>query len=309
VRFTIFTEPQQGARYGDLLAVAQRAERLGFDGFFRSDHYLAMGDHFSGLPGPSDAWVTLSGLARDTSTIRLGTLVSPVTFRSPGVLAISVANVDDMSGGRVELGLGAGWFEAEHSAYAIDFPPLGERFTMLEEQLQIVTGLWSTPVGSRFEFAGKHHSVSDSPALPKPVQSPIPLIIGGGGARRTPMLAARHATEYNLPFQTIERYTEQVGRVKAACAEIGRDPDDIVYSVALVVCIGSDGSEIARRASAIGRDSDEMRANGLCGTPTEAVERLAQWRDAGVERVHLQTLDLTDLEHLDLIATEVIPHL
>jgi F420-dependent oxidoreductase-like protein len=309
VRFTIFTEPQQGARYGDLLAVAQRAERLGFDGFFRSDHYLSMGNHFSGLPGPSDAWVTLAGLARDTSTIRLGTLVSPVTFRAPGVLAIGVANVDDMSGGRVELGLGAGWYEAEHSAYAIDFPSLGERFTMLEEQLQIVTGLWSTPVGSRFEFTGRHHSVTDSPALPKPVQSPIPLIIGGGGARRTPMLAARHATEYNLPFQTIERYTKQVGRVKVACAEIGRDPDDIVYSVALVVCIGSDEAEVARRAAAIGRDPDEMRANGLCGTPAEAVERLAQWRDAGVERVHLQTLDLTDLEHLDLLATEVIPHL
>ena len=189
----IFTEPQQGATYDDLLAVARRAEELGFGAFFRSDHYLAMGDALEagGFPGPTDAWTTLAGLARDTSTIRLGTLVSPATFRHPGALAISVANVDQMSGGRVELGLGAGWYEQEHTAYGIPFPDVRERFDRLGEQLEIVTGLWSTATGQRFDFAGRHYVVADSPALPKPVQAGgIPIIVGGGGRNRTPALAA-----------------------------------------------------------------------------------------------------------------------
>src|SRR3954451_15474852 len=190
------TEPQMGATYDDLLAVARHAEDTGFDAFFRSDHYLSMaGD---GLPGPTDAWVSLAGLARETSRIRLGTLVSPVTFRLPGVLAISVAQVDAMSGGRAELGLGAGWFEAEHTAYGIPFPP--RRFDLFEEQLSIVTGLWSTPPGETFTFKGDQYELVDSPALPKPVQSPVPLIVGGGGRRRTPALAARYATEFNIGF-------------------------------------------------------------------------------------------------------------
>jgi len=167
MQLRIFTEPQQGARYSDLLAVARRAEQLGFDAFFRSDHYLKMGS-VDGQPGPSDAWTTLAGLARDTTRIRLGTLVNSATFRHPGVLAISVANVDDMSGGRVELGLGAGWFEAEHLAYGITFPEVRERFDVLEEQLAIIDGLWRTPTGRTFTFAGHHYSVVDSPALPKP---------------------------------------------------------------------------------------------------------------------------------------------
>ena len=168
----IFTEPQQGATYDTLLAVAQRTEALGFGAFFRSDHYLKMGD-VSGLPGPTDAWITLAGLARDTSTIRLGTLVSPVTFRSPGLLAISVAQVDQMSGGRVELGLGAGWYEAEHTAYGFDFPSTGARFDSLTDQLAIIDGMWSTPIGETFSYAGTAHSVVDSPGLPKPVQSAV----------------------------------------------------------------------------------------------------------------------------------------
>src|SRR5690242_19666714 len=177
----IFTEPQQGADYATLLLVAQATERLGFDAFFRSDHYLAIGG--SGLPGPTDAWITLAGLARETSRIRLGTLVSSATFRLPGVLAIQVAQVDQMSGGRIELGLGAGWFEAEHDAYAIPFPSNGERFDRLSEQLEIITGLWETPIGERYNFAGKHYSLTDSPALPKPVQQPIPVIVGGKGPK------------------------------------------------------------------------------------------------------------------------------
>ena len=179
----IFCEPQQGASYDQMLALARTAETEGFGAFFRSDHYLKMGD-VSGLPGPSDAWITLAGLARDTTSIRLGTMVTSATFRLPGPLAISVAEVDVMSSGRVELGLGAGWFEAEHSAYGIPFPPLGERFEKLEEQLSIITGLWETKSGDVFRFSGQHYSLADSPALPKPVQRPRPpIIIGGHGAK------------------------------------------------------------------------------------------------------------------------------
>jgi len=308
VKLRIFTEPQQGASYFDLLAVAQRAEKLGFDAFFRSDHYQRMGTHFDGMPGPSDAWITLAGIARETSTIRLGTLVNSSTFRNPGILAISIANVDSMSNGRVELGLGAGWYLDEHRSYGIPFPPLGERFERLSEQLAIVTGLWGTPVGGTFDFAGKHYEVANSPALPKPVQSPLPIIIGGGGPKKTPALAARYAAEFNMPFQAIERFAAQCDRVRGACEAINRDPGSLVYSSALVACVGRDEAEIARRAAAIGREVDELRQNGACGTPAEVIEKLRAWSAAGADRVYLQILDLSDLEHLDLIAAEVMPH-
>lgn len=303
----IFTEPQQGASYDQLLAVARRAETLGFDGFFRSDHYLKMGD-VSGLPGPTDAWVTLAGLARDTSTIRLGTLVTPVTFRHPGPLAISVAQVDDMSGGRVELGIGAGWYDAEHRAYAIPFPALGTRFRQLEEQLEIITGLWSTPEGSTFSFTGSAYSVVDSPALPKPAQRPRPpIIIGGGGQTKTPRLAARFADEFNLPFAPRSFFEAQCGRVRAACEAIGRDPQSLAYSAALVVCCGRDEAEVSRRAAAIGRAPDELRQNGAAGLPAEVIESIRAFTDAGASRIYLQVLDLADLDHLDLLAAEVMP--
>lgn len=298
---TIFTEPQQGATYDELLAVAQRAERLGFGGFFRSDHYLSMGDG-DGLPGPTDAWITLGGIARETTTIRLGTLVSSATFRLPGPLAISVAQVDQMSNGRVELGLGAGWFTEEHEAYGIAFPELGERFDRLDEQLAVITGLWRTPAGERFDHAGEHYPISNSPALPKPIQSPVPIVIGGGGKKRTPALAARYATEFNTPFVSIEFFGEQTARVRAACAAIDRDPASLTYSAALVVCVGQDEAEFAERARAIGREPDELRVNGIAGTPGEARETVERWHRAGAERIHLQVMDLDDLDHLDLIA-------
>lgn len=301
----IFTEPQQGATYDQLLAVARTAEALGFDGFFRSDHYLAMADG-DGLPGPSDAWVSLAGLARETRRIRLGTLVTPATFRLPGVLAIQVAQVDQMSGGRVELGLGAGWFEAEHSAYGIPFPGTVERFDRLEEQLAIVTGLLGTPSGETFSFAGTHYTLNDSPALPKPVQERVPLIVGGGGKRRTPALAARYATEFNTGFCSPTEQQERYGRVRAACHEIGRDPADLTWSTALVVCAGRDDAELARRASAIGRDVAELRGSGLAGTPAEIVDKVGRFADAGTQRLYLQLLDLDDLDHLELIAAEVM---
>jgi len=308
MQLRIFTEPQQGARYADLLAVARRAEALGYDAFFRSDHYLKMGG-VSGQPGPSDAWTTLAGLARDTSTIRLGTLVNSATFRHPGVLAISVANVDDMSGGRVELGLGAGWFEAEHRAYGIAFPEVKERFDVLEEQLAIIDGLWRTPAGTTFTYTGRHYSVVDSPALPKPVQSPPPIIVGGRGAVRTPALAARHAAEFNVAFPGEGEFERQRDRVVAACESIGRDPSSMTMSVALCLACGSNEAEVVRRAAAIGREPDELRAHGLCGSPDELVERLALWASQGVHRTYLQVLDLADLDHLDLVATAVAPNL
>ena len=309
MRLRVFTEPQQGATYDQLLAVAVQAERCGFDAFFRSDHYLRMGS-VDGLPGPTDAWTTLAGLARETSTIRLGTLVTCSTFRHPGVLAIQVAQVDAMSGGRVELGLGAGWYDQEHSAYGIPFPPLGERFERLEEQLAIITGLWTTRLGSPFSFEGKHYRVTDSPALPKPVQDPRPpVIIGGGGPRRTPRLAASFADEFNLPFSPPDFCRQQYGRVQDACEKAGRDPASMRMTAAVVVCCGANEAEVERRAAAIGRPVDELRRNGVAGTPSEVVDRLALWKDAGAEAAYLQVLDLDDLDHLQLIAAEVMPRL
>ena len=303
----IFTEPQQGADHEDLLAVAQAAERLGFDAFFRSDHFLTMGG--DGLPGPSDAWITLAALARETSTIRLGTLMTSATFRLPGPLAIAVAQVDRMSGGRVELGLGAGWFAEEHTAYGIPFPETKERFDRLEEQLAILTGLWGTPEGERFSHAGEHYTLTDSPALPKPAQRPgPPVLIGGHGKRRTPALAARYAAEINVPFGSVEANRVMFERTTRACEEIGRDAGELVRSSALVLCVGSDEAEIARRAAAIGREVDELRENGLSGTPEEVVEKLHAYAATGSSRVYLQVLDLADLDHLELVAAEVAPH-
>jgi F420-dependent oxidoreductase-like protein len=308
VDLRIFTEPQQGASYDDLLRVAKATEDAGFDAFFRSDHYLSMGGG-SGLPGPTDAWITLAGLARETSRIRLGTLVTAATFRHPSVLAISVAQVDRMSGGRVDFGFGAGWFDAEHTAFGLELPPVKERFDRFEEQLEIITGFWDTPEGEKFSYDGKHYRLVDSPALPKPAHRP-PVIIGGHGKKRTPELAARFADEFNLPFATPEVAAAQFERVDAAADEIGRDPAGITRSIALTVAIGRDGGEVAKRAAAIGRDLAELRQNGLAGSPAEAVDTIGKWREqAGVSRLYLQVLDIGDLDHLELIAAEVAPQL
>jgi F420-dependent oxidoreductase-like protein len=301
----IFTEPQQGATYDTLLALAQRAEALGFGGFFRSDHFLKMGG-VSGLPGPTDAWVTLAGLARETSTIRLGTLVSPVTFRTPGLLAVSVAQVDQMSGGRIELGIGAGWYEPEHRAYGFDFPPPPARFDDLTDQLAIITGMWGTPIGETFSYTGKVHSVTDSPGLPKPVQQPVPIVMGGGGAKRTPALTAQYAAESNVGFAPVTTFAERKARVEAACAAINRQRP-MRYSVALVVCAGRTEADVERRAAAIGRDPAELRKDGIAGSAEEAAAAIRRYEDAGAERVYLQVLDLSDLDHVDFIANEVAP--
>lgn len=306
MKLRIFTEPQQGADYRTLRAVALAAEELGFDSFFRSDHYLAISG--SGLPGPTDSWVTLGAMAVETSRIRLGTLVTAATFRLPGPLAIAVAQIDQMSGGRVELGLGTGWFEREHAAYGIPFPPLGERFGRLEEQLAIITGLWATAEGETFSFDGTYYRLADSPALPKPAQRPRPpVILGGAGARRTPGLAARFADEYNVPFHTVRDSAAAFARVREACEAAGRSPGSMTYSVAQTVCCGKDEAQFRRRAAAIGREPDAMRATGVAGTPGEVAAKIAEFAGLGAERVYLQVLDLHDLDHLALIASDVLP--
>jgi F420-dependent oxidoreductase-like protein len=302
MQLRIFTEPQQGASYGTLLRVARAAEDLGFDAFFRSDHYLKMGN-VSGLPGPTDAWITLAGLARDTSRIRLGTLVSPATFRFPGPLAVSVAQVDDMSAGRIELGFGAGWYGAEHAAYAIPFPNARERFDRMAEQLEIITRLWETPVGDLFSFTGTYYSVNDSPALPKPAQQPRPpVIIGGGGPIRTPRLAARYADEFNLAFHGLEDTAAAYERVRHACEAVGRDETTMRFSAAQVVCCGRTEGELTRRAAAIGRDVDELRKHGLAGPPEQIGAKIAEFAGVGATRMYLQVLDLDDIDHLELLS-------
>jgi len=304
----IFIEPQQGASYERVLTLARVAERLGFDGFFSSDHYLKMSD-ISGLPGPLDTWTTMAGLARDTSRLRLGSLITPVTFRLPGPFAIALAQIDAMSGGRIEISLGAGWFDAEHLAYGIPFPPTKTRFDMLTEQLDIITGLWNTPQGQTFSYEGKHYRLVDSPALPKPVQQPRPpVILGGHGAKRTPALAAQHADEFNLPFGSLDGFVEQRARVRAACEAIGRDPDSMVFSAALVLCTGRTEAELAQRAAAIGQEVPALRANSAAGTPDEVVETLQAFGAAGASRIYLQTLDIDDLEHIELVAADIAPH-
>jgi F420-dependent oxidoreductase-like protein len=303
----IFTEPQQGATYDQILALALAAEEGGFGAFFRSDHYLKMGA-VTGLPGPTDAWITLAALARGTNRIRLGTLLTAATFRFPGALAIIVAQVDAMSGGRVELGLGAGWYEEEHAAYGIPFPPIDQRFEKLEEQLSIITGLWATEVGATFDFSGKHYSLSKCPALPKPVQSPRPpIIVGGHGRKLTPRLAARFADEFNVPFDSYDVCKSQFELVSDACDVIDRDPGSMVRSAALVICCGQNSADVERRASNIGRDVDELATNGLAGLPAQIVEKIHVYGELGITRIYLQILDMNDLEHVGLIASEVLP--
>ncbi len=305
----IFTEPQQGATYEQLLRFALAAEDAGFDAFFRSDHYLRMGGGDPG-PGPTDAWTTLAGLARETRSIRLGTLLSSATFRLPGPLAVTVAQVDAMSSGRVEIGLGAGWFEAEHRAFSIPFPPLAERFDRLAEQLEILRGIWSATAAHPFDFEGRFYQVASNVGLPKPTQEPHPpLIVGGAGPRRTPDLAARFADEYNLPFVPLDVFNQRQADVEAACVKVGRDPGELRRSVALVVCCAKDRAGFERRAGAIGREPDELMSSGAAGDPQQVISKLLAYRDAGAQVAYLQMLDISDLDHLSLIADTVLREL
>ncbi|MEV5769222.1 LLM class F420-dependent oxidoreductase [Micromonospora sp. NPDC052213] len=312
MRVTVFTEPHRGATYDDQLRFARLAEAGGFDGFFRADHYQAMGDE-PGLPGPTDAWLTLAALARETTRIRLGTLVTSATFRLPGPLAVMVAQVDQMSGGRVELGIGAGWYEREHTSYGIPFPRIGERFDRLAEQLEVITGLWRTPPGETYSFTGDHYRLVDAPALPKPVQVPGPtVIVGGRGPKRTPDLAARYADEFNMPFKTVEETAEAYERVREACdragrADSGRGP--LTLSAGILVAIGRTDADAQRRAAPLHVKSALPPEDPVVGSPAQLVDRIGEFAAIGATRVHLRLIDLADLDHLELIAAEVLPRL
>jgi F420-dependent oxidoreductase-like protein len=308
VEYCIFVEPQLGMTWNELLAFAQATEREGFHGFFRSDHYTQPSRDFFGSPALSDAWTTLAGLAVATERIRLGTLVTPVTFRHPGVLAMQVANVDAMSGGRVELGLGAGWNAPEHEAYGIPFPP--KRFGMLEESLAIVTGLWATAPGETFSFEGEHYRLDRAPGGQQPVgQGPlaagIPIIIGGGGPTRTPALAAQYAREFNTGFVADDVVAQRFGRAVDAATASGRDPESLRLSVALTATVGATARSAEDRAISQEQDPAHERTHGLYGTPADVAERFAGLRALGTERVYLQVLDVTDLEQLELLAEAV----
>ena len=308
----IFTEPQQGASHADLVAVARAARDGGFSAFFRSDHVLGAGT--DGLPGPTESFVNLGAIAALVPDIRLGTLVASATFRHPSMTAIAAATVDDISGGRMELGIGTGWFEGEHRAYGLDFgASFGERFDRLTEQLEVITGLWATPFGRSFDHSGSFYSLAGSPGLPKPVQTDaagrrhLPIIIGGKGPKRTPALAARFADEYNASFLDLTAATAQFDRVRRACEKIGRDPASLTYSLAHTTVVGADEAEFARRAAALGRTPEQARESPLAGTVDQVRDVLAGFAAAGVQRVYLQVLDLSDLDHIALIGRDILP--
>jgi len=308
VTLRIFTEPQQGASYEQLLAVARAAEELGYGAFFRSDHFLKMGSA-SGRPAATDAWVTLAGLARDTTTIRLGTLVTPVTFRPLGTFSAVVAEVDQMSGGRLEVGLGAGWYEQEHQAFGLPFPDVAARYDRLEDQLAVLAGVWAAEPGATFSLQGRTLAVQIDADTVRPAQRPHPpVVLGGQGGPRSARLAAAYADEYNVSFVPADHMQRVHDQVRRACDAAGRDPASVVYSAGQVLCCGRSDAEVARRAAAIGREVAELRENGLAGSPDEVLAKLGRFSDRGGERFYLQVLDLADLDHLRLVAETVLPH-
>jgi F420-dependent oxidoreductase-like protein len=316
MRLCAMIEGQEGVTWENWVALADVCERAGLEGLFRSDHYLSV----VGLAGrPTlDAWTTLGALAERTERIRLGTLVSPATFRHPSVVAKSVATVDHVSGGRVELGLGAGWNEGEHAAYGFPFPALDERMTMLEEQLEIVSRLWTE---ERVAFEGRHYRLEDCESLPKPVQQPRPpIIVGGSAGPRSIRLGVRFADEYNTLLASVEDCRERRVRLDEACERVGRDPASLSLSLMATTVVGSDRAEVLERTrhvlAAWGRDAgdaeevlEERSERWIAGTPSEVVERVEALREAGVERVYLQHLAHADVEMLALVGAEVLPAL
>lgn len=324
MRYALMTEPQQGLSYDEILHLAHTAEAAGFEAFFRSDHYAS-------FPGPSgqpttDAWSTLAGLARDTRSIRLGSLVSPVTFRIPGVFAKQVATVDEMSGGRVEVGLGAGWNDTEHAQLGIPFLPLGERYNRLEEALTIIHGLWTEPDGWRFD--GHHWQVKGSLLRPGGDLAEVGgradgrrhphLILGGEGKPRGLGLAARFADEYNLTSARPARAQEVYRALDAACERIDRDPGEVVHSAMTGVLVAADEAELRNRVRAqlkiFGDDPEgaeswlaERRKRWIMGTPEQALERIAEFEQAGVQRLALQDFLPRDLDMVRFIGERLLP--
>jgi F420-dependent oxidoreductase-like protein len=312
--FCVFLEGQEGGTYEQILADARWGEELGFGGFFRSDHWLPIMS--APTTDATDAWATLAGLARETARIRLGTMVSPVTFRHPSEYAKIVATVDQMSGGRVEAGFGTGWNEAEHAAYGVPFPPLGERFDRLEEALEVCTRLWGEAEAA---FEGRHYRLERAPGAPKPAQRPRPsIIVGGKGPKRTPELAARFADEFNSFGGDAAEWGARREQVVRACERLGRDPTSLRCSWAGPTVVGTDERDLRRRAE---RRMAHTRASGdagawiaeqqerglLVGTVDQVAERIRALRGAGCSRWYLQTVPLGDHEMLELIARELAP--
>ncbi len=298
----LLVEPQQGTTYDAVCAFAQRAEQLGFEALMTSDHLVRIGDGSPG-PGPLHAWTLLAGLARDTHRIRLGSMMSAVTFHHASVLALTAAQVDVMSGGRLELGLGAAWYEREHQAYGIRFPSVTERFSRLEETLEVIRRLWTAQPGAEVSYQGRHIRLDRCPALPRPHQTPHPpLLVGGLGKRWTPRLAARYAHEFNAPFTTPEQVRAAARRVAVACQEAGRDPREITVSASLVLCPGSDRTTLARRVTDTGEPAAEIADFGAVGSPEQVAEALRAYRDAGAVRFYAQINNPLDLELLDDLA-------
>jgi len=313
MRYALMIEPQQGCSYDDQLAIARRAEAAGFETLLRSDHY----DSFPGEGGrpTTDAWTVVAGLARETERIRLGVLVSPVTFRHPGALAKIVATVDEMSGGRVEVGVGAGWNEPEHAHHGLAFPPIEIRAEMLEEQLAILRGLWEEPDGWSFE--GRHYRVPGSVFRPRPVQQPSPpLIVGGEGSPRSMRIAVRFADEFNLSSATPERVADRFGRLDEIARDAGRDPSSILHSTMVGVLVGRDSGEVQRRTSVLLEQFgladagtawlETRRPRWIFGTPDEARAAVDRFATVGVQRLVLQDFLPWDLEMIDLLGEVLV---
>jgi F420-dependent oxidoreductase-like protein len=311
--FIVMIEGQEGDSYESLLRLAQRVEALGFGGFFRSDHWLPiMGRR---TLDATDAWATLAGLARETSRVRLGALVSPMTFRHPADFAKIVATVDQMSGGRIDVGFGAGWYEGEHQAYGLPFPSLKERFDRMEEALNVCTALWSDSDASSYE--GTYYSLDSAPGFPKPAQRPIPVIIGGRGVRRTPDLTARFAAEYNTGG-ALEDWVERCDRVRAACERIGRDPASLRYTFMPSTIVGATEADAWKHAETrfahAGQSGDvkawvaEQQTRGmLFGSVEQVAEHMRAYVAAGADRFYMQIVPSPDDEHVEMIARELIP--
>jgi F420-dependent oxidoreductase-like protein len=313
MRYALMIEPQQGCSYDDQLALARHAEAAGFETFLRSDHY----DSFPGEGGrpTTDAWTVVAGLARETARIRLGVLVSPVTFRHPGVLAKIVATVDEMSGGRVEVGVGAGWNDDEHAHLGLPFPSIEVRAEMLEEQLAILRGLWQEPDG--WSFQGRHYTVPGSLFRPRPVQQPAPpVIVGGEGSPRSMRIAVRFADEFNVTGSPPERVADRLAKLDDIARAAGRDPATIVHSAMVGVIVGRDGAEVERRSAAVlglfGMEGsgaawlEARRPRWIFGTPDEARASVRRFEAAGVERLMLQDFLPWDLEMVDLLGEVLV---
>jgi F420-dependent oxidoreductase-like protein len=312
MRVALMIEGQEGVTWEQWLALAKTCEQSGIEALFRSDHYLSLS---SPDRAAHDAWTTLAGLAALTTTLRFGTLVSPVTFRHPSLLANAVGTVDHISGGRVELGIGAGWMDQEHHAFGFRFPPLRERLAMLTEQIEIVHRLWTE---ESVTFNGQHYSLEDCPAQPKPVQKPRPpLLVGGRAKPGTANPAARFADEYNVIGSSFDEYAEARRSLDAACERAGRDPKSLRMSVMTGFLLGADEADLKEKAratlerwgSSLSPDEavERYRNRGTAGTTDEFVDGLRRLEEVGVERIMLQHIRHEDLETVVLLGREVVP--